>query len=60
MNWLCKYLYDSADLSADYTMEEWRDIFDLKVAGIRCAFSVKVKGSKLESEGVGKVSCIHC
>jgi hypothetical protein len=51
-NWLCKYLYDSADLSADYTMEEWRDIFDLKAAGICCAFNVKVKGGKLESEGV--------
>jgi hypothetical protein len=51
-NWLCKYLYDSADLSADYTLEEWHDIFDLKAASIRCAFSVKVKGGKLESEGV--------
>jgi hypothetical protein len=51
-NWLCKYLYNSADFSADYTMEEWCDIFDLKAASIRCAFSVKVKGGKLESEGV--------
>jgi hypothetical protein len=51
-NWLCNYLYDSTDLSADYTIEEWRDIFDLKAASIRCAFSVKVKGSKLESEGM--------
>jgi hypothetical protein len=33
-------------------MTEWRDIFDLKAAGIRCAFSVKVKDGKLESEGV--------
>jgi hypothetical protein len=49
---LCKYLYDSADLSANYTMKEWRDIFDLKAACICCAFSVKVKGGKLESECV--------
>jgi hypothetical protein len=33
-------------------MEKWRDIFDLKVAGICCAFSVKVKGGKLVSEDV--------
>jgi hypothetical protein len=33
-------------------MEEWRDIFDLKAASICCAFSVKVKGGKLESEGM--------
>jgi hypothetical protein len=30
-NWLCKYLYDSANLFADYTMEKWHDIFDLKI-----------------------------
>jgi hypothetical protein len=33
-------------------MEEWRDIFDFKAAGIYCAFSIKVKGGKLELEDV--------
>lgn len=51
--WLCTYLYDAADLSQDYSPEQWHDdIFDLQAAGIRSAFSVKVKDGKLESSGV--------
>jgi hypothetical protein len=56
-HWLGTYLYDTADLSEYYTMKKWHDIFDLKAAGIRCAFSVKVKGGKLESEGVCPAWC---
>jgi P4 family phage/plasmid primase-like protien len=50
--YLCDYLYDEAALEDEFTREKWRDeVFDAKAAGIRSAFSAKVKCGKLESPG---------
>eukprot|EP01127_Copromyxa_protea_P015045 TRINITY_DN427_c0_g1_i13.p1 TRINITY_DN427_c0_g1~~TRINITY_DN427_c0_g1_i13.p1 ORF type:complete len:253 (+),score=38.88 TRINITY_DN427_c0_g1_i13:1027-1785(+) len=53
LHWLSKYLYDTADLSDEYTWDEWNgDVFDLKAAGIRSALSAKVAEGKLKGPGV--------
>lgn len=51
--WLCNYLYECADLEQEFTREKWEnEIFDAQAAGIRSAFSVKVKDGKVEKPGV--------
>ena len=47
---LCKYLWDNViEFENQYTWEDWsNDIFDAKAAGIRSAFSVKVRAGIIE------------
>jgi hypothetical protein len=49
--WLCNN--ETADLVEVFSFEQWHDnVFDLKAAGIRSAFSVKVSDGRLKSKGM--------